>query len=94
MDIAALLQYKHKYESFSTTQQPSNQNKSYHHLLPSSLNYNIPNVQRASLEAQMVKNPPAMWETWVRSLGGEDPLEEGLATHSSILAWRNPTGPV
>ena len=38
----------------------------------------------------MVKNPPAMWETWVRSLGREDPLEEGMATHSSILAWRIP----
>ena len=38
----------------------------------------------------MVKNPPAMQETWVRSLGWEDPLEEGMATHSSILAWRNP----
>ena len=36
--------------------------------------------------AQLVKNPPAMWETWVRSLGWEDPLEEGMATHSSILA--------
>ena len=42
----------------------------------------------ASLVAQIVKNPPAMWETWVRSLGWEDPLEEGMATHSSILAWR------
>ena len=39
----------------------------------------------------MVKNPPAMWETWVRSLGREDPLEERMATHSSILAWRIPT---
>ena len=37
---------------------------------------------------QLVKNPPAMWETWVRSLGWEDPLEKGRATHSSILAWR------
>ena len=36
----------------------------------------------------MEKNPPAMWETWVRSLDQEDPLEEGMATHSSILAWR------
>ena len=44
----------------------------------------------ASLEAQTVKNPPAMWETWVQSLGWEDPLEEGMATHSSILAWRIP----
>ena len=40
--------------------------------------------------AQMVKNPPAMWDTWFRSLGWEDPLEEGMATHSSILAWRIP----
>ena len=44
----------------------------------------------ASLVAQMVKNPPAMQETWVRSLGWEDPLEKGMATHSSILAWRIP----
>ena len=42
----------------------------------------------ASLVAQMVKNPPAMWKTWVQSLGWKDPLEESLATHSSILAWR------
>ena len=47
-------------------------------------------VGRASLVAQMVKNQPAMQETWVRSLGWEDPLEEGMATHSSILAWRIP----
>ena len=40
--------------------------------------------------AQMVKNPPAMQDTWVQSLGWEDPLEEGTATHSSILAWRIP----
>ena len=45
---------------------------------------------RASLLAQMVKNPPAMRETWVQSLSWEDPLEEGMATHSSILAWRIP----
>lgn len=38
----------------------------------------------------MVKNLPVMWETWARSLGGEDPLEKGMATHSSILAWRIP----
>ena len=40
--------------------------------------------------AQMVNNLPAMWETWVRSLGWEDPLEKGVATHSSILVWRIP----
>ena len=45
---------------------------------------------RASLVAQLVKNPPAMRETWVWSLGWEDPLEKGMATHSSILAWRSP----
>ena len=38
--------------------------------------------------AQMVKNPPAMQETWVQSLGQEDTLEKGMATHSSILAWK------
>ena len=40
--------------------------------------------------AQLVKNPPAMWEPWVRSLGWEDPLEKGKAAHSSALAWRIP----
>ena len=45
----------------------------------------------ASLVAQLEKNPRAMWETWVRSLGQEDPLEEGMATHSSTIAWRIPT---
>ena len=44
----------------------------------------------ASLVAQMLQNPPAMWETWIQSLGGEDPLEKGMSTHSSILAWRIP----
>ena len=44
----------------------------------------------AFLGAQLVKNLPATWETWVRSLGWEDPLEKGKATHSSILAWRIP----
>ena len=42
------------------------------------------------LMARMVKNLPAKWETWVQYLGWEDPLEEGMATHSSILAWRLP----
>ena len=45
---------------------------------------------QASLIAQLVKNLPAMWETWVRFLGWEDPLEKEMATHSSILAWRIP----
>ena len=43
---------------------------------------------KVSLVAQMVKNPPAVQETWVQSLGWEDPLEKGMATHSNILAWR------
>ena len=42
----------------------------------------------ASLVAQMVKNPPAIQETWVQFLGQEDPLKKGMAIHSSILAWR------
>ena len=44
----------------------------------------------ASLVAQSVKNPRAMQKTWVQSLGWEDPLKKGIATHSSILAWRIP----
>ena len=44
----------------------------------------------ASLVAQRVKHLHAMWETWVRSLGQEDPLEKEMATHSSILAWKIP----
>ena len=47
-------------------------------------------IIQASLVAQLVKNPPAMGETWVQSLSWEDPLEEVMATHSSILAWRIP----
>ena len=41
---------------------------------------------------QIVKNSPALWETWVQTLGLENPLEEGMPTHSSILAWRHPMG--
>ena len=44
----------------------------------------------ASLVVQLIKNPPATWETWLRSLGWENLLEKGKATHSSILAWRIP----
>ena len=47
-------------------------------------------IKRASLVAQMIKNPPAMQETWVWSLGWHDPPEEGMATHSTVLAWRIP----
>ena len=45
---------------------------------------------QTSLVAQMVKNPPTMWETWVQFLGWEDPLEKELAIHSSLLAWEIP----
>ena len=45
---------------------------------------------RASLVAQMVKHLPTMWETWVQSLGQEDPLEKEMANHSSTLAWKIP----
>ena len=47
-------------------------------------------MHRLSLVAQLVKNPPSMWETWVRSLAWEDPLEKGKDTHSSILAQKIP----
>ena len=47
-------------------------------------------VARASLVAQVVNNLPAVWETWVRSLGQEDPLEQGMDTHFNSLAWRIP----
>ena len=47
-------------------------------------------ITGGSIVAQLVKNPPVIQETWVRSLGWEDPLEKGKATHSSILAWRIP----
>ena len=47
-------------------------------------------IHKNSLVAQTVKSPPAMQETWVQSLGREDPLEKGMTTHSSILAWRIP----
>ena len=47
-------------------------------------------ITRVSLVAQMVKNPPAIRETWVRSLSWEDPLAEGMATYSSILVWGIP----
>ena len=46
--------------------------------------------REAALLAQLVKNLPAMWETWVRSWGWEDPLEKGKGMHSSILAWKIP----
>ena len=52
----------------------------------SNLNGNL----RASPVAQMVKNLPALWETWFQSLGQEDSLEKGMATHSNILVWRIP----
>ena len=53
------------------------------------LNVNLP-LLPASWVAQMVKRLPAMWETWVQSLGWDEPLEKEMATHSSILAWKIP----
>ena len=50
----------------------------------------IVRIYSITLVAQIVKNPPAKWETWVQSLAWEDSLEKGRATHSSILAWRIP----
>ena len=58
--------------------------------IANSVNMNLSKLRFASLVAQLVKNPPAIQETLVRSLGWEDPLEKGKATHSSILAWRIP----
>ena len=52
--------------------------------------YVLPIFSWASLVVQMVNNLPAMQETWVQSLGWEDPLEEGMTTHSRILAWEIP----
>ena len=52
--------------------------------------YDAPLLNWASLVAQTAKNLPAMQETWIPSLGLEDPLEEGVANHSNILAWRIP----
>ena len=56
----------------------------------SSHSYLVGQRHWASLVAQLVKNPPAMQETWVQSLSWEDPLEKGKASHYSILAWRIP----
>ena len=52
--------------------------------------YTVLLCESGSLVAQLVKYPPAMRETWVQSLGWEDPLEKGKGTHSSILAWKIP----
>ena len=54
------------------------------------ISFTITLIYLASLVAQMIKHLPAMWETWVRSLGWEDPVEKEMATHSSTLAWRIP----
>ena len=67
---------------------PHTSYKYFHCLIPDcSLTHQwLLNNERASLVAQLVKNPPTMWETWVQSMGWEDPLEKGKATHSGILA--------
>ena len=54
------------------------------------LQFGNPSEMIGSLVAQMINSLPAMWETWVRSLGWEDPLEKEMATHSSTLAWKIP----
>ena len=58
--------------------------------IPLLLNKRISAYSGTSLVAQTIKNLPTMWKTSVQSLGQEDPLEKGMATHSSILAWRTP----
>ena len=58
--------------------------------LTSKIYKQLTQLNKASLVGQLVRNPPAMQETWVQSLGYEDPQEKGTATHSSILAWRIP----
>ena len=60
------------------------------HKCVSSLPHPNPHFIRASLIVQLLKNLPAMWETWVQSLGWEDALEKGKVTHSNILVWRIP----
>ena len=59
-------------------------------IFPIQIIYRQSGFHGASLVAQMVKNLPAMWETWVPFLGWEDPLEKGTAAHSGILTWRIP----
>ena len=62
--------------------------KIYKEYLLKSRYFQYPKRQRTSLGAQLVKNLPAMQKSWVQSLGWEDPLEKGMAIHSTILAWR------
>ena len=69
---------------------PSHEDKHGMIVLIGGTSYRVKCREGASLVAQLVKNLPEMRETWVRSLGWEDPLEKGKATHSSILAWRIP----
>ena len=88
--MASLMNYtknlkENQHQSLSNSSK--NLNKREHFLIHSNLA--LPSYQ-SPLVAQLVKNPPAMGETWVRSLGWEDPLEKGKATPSSILAWRMP----
>ena len=80
----ALLLWQQFFSSFHSLQIIIPLYSNLHYLF--NMMYQFP---RASLVAQMVKNLPAMQETWVRSLGRKDPLEEGMATHSSILAWKS-----
>ena len=81
-----LLLFKYLTNAFQTenTETPQNISASL------DLIYSVCREAFVFLGAQLVENPPAMWETWVRSLGLEDPLEKPKANHSSILAWRIP----
>ena len=63
---------------------------SYTFWIKSFVKYIHIHIEWAPLVTHLVKNPPAIWETWVQSQGWEDPLEKGRATHASILAWRIP----
>ena len=81
----------HNFHSHSENQASTICHLSVHCIFPDYIHNGFRRViYYTSLVAQRIKNPPAVWETWVRSLGWEDPLEKGKPTHSSILAWRTP----
>ena len=74
----------------ATAMKPWNPNHQATRKLPTRFIHNQKPQEATSLVAGMEKNMPAMQGTWVRSLGGKDPLEEGMPTHSGILAWKIP----
>ena len=85
MGYYSVLKKKKKTKKHKTTDELLNPEKTWRNLKCLSLS-----KKRASLVAQLVKNLPTMWETWVRFLGWEDPLEREMATHSSTIAWKIP----